>query len=369
MKRVLFYRSCTGGHDDPELTRALRALGIEHHQLPDRRGAPRIDNEPEVELGIHYSQPHDQDECGRTPPWEEARSYGLWDKGGALVAVLAAIRKKRCPTDRYLHHHEWAAAHRRLIRRVYVVSGDEVPPEAVSQFRPEFTLYGVDFVASSLRRYTSLVAAGGERIADGDQLSLGWTLWQAIQHALQNGNVPKALESSRQLALWYYQVGREEAAERVERARASSEVPAALRLLPSPSLFDVSERPGRLNGLPRFSIHLLSEARLLRPLAQMVGDWDLTQCVSIAAAREAIEADPVQVLIVDRDRDAEDFDGLRALVEKARASGMLTVSWSPRPAAGLDCELEAHSPATRTHDGFAELLKAIAARLQDRRQL
>jgi hypothetical protein len=137
--------------------------------------------------------------------------------------------------------------------------------------------------------------------------------------------------------------------------------------LPSPSLLDVPE-PGPMDGLQRFSIHLLSEARLLPPLAQLVAEWDLTTCLSITVAREAIEADPVQVLIVDRDREVEDLEGLRALVAKARASGMFTVSWSPRPAAGIDCEFEAHSPATRTHDGFAELLLSIAARLQDRRE-
>jgi hypothetical protein len=254
----LFYRSCTGGHEDPELTRAFRAVGIEHHHLPGRRGLPRVVDEQEIELGVHYNQPHDRDECGRVPPWEEARSYGLWEEKGALVAVLAAIRKHRCPTDRYLHHHEWAAAHRRLIRRVYVVSGDAVPLEVVSQFKPEFTFYGVDFVASSILRYAAPIGVSAERIADGEP-SAGWTLWQAIQHALQNDRLlPRAFESSRQLALWYYQVGREAAAQEVERAMASVDVPAALRRLPSPSLLDVPE-PGPMDGLQRFSIHLLSE--------------------------------------------------------------------------------------------------------------
>lgn len=361
MKRVLFYRSCTGAHDNATFTPAMERLGIVHRQLPDGDGEPRMTSHADIELGVHYTQPYDRDWLGETPTWQQAGARGLWKECGALCAVLAALRSERNPSDRYLYHFQWAAAHRKKIRRVWLVSGDTVPAQQAKRFEPEFTLYGVDFMASSLDNYA---VETGLR----DSKRIGRNLWQTIQHAAAKGDLPRAGEAARQLELWYASQGLSEAALEVQTALASDNRRTALMQLPFSTLVDApSVQPGRTTTPPEpFSIHLLSKAGLDVALADIIDGWPIVSDKSVSATRDNIDIDRQQVLFIDRRDDLEDAESLRALVAAAREKGMFTVSWSAGARTAIGCDLEEHDARSSTPPGFIDLLRTIAQQLEKR---
>lgn len=357
MKRLLFYRSCGGGHQT--LGPELRQLGVEHYELPRRYGLPRIDAQ-HIELGVHYTQPFDLTKMGVTPTWEQARDRTLWEQGAAARAVGAALRRGKCLDDRYLHHHEWASAHRKNIGRVYLVSGDAVPKDAVERLGHEFPT-SVEFVASSLDVYKRGHGGRAPELAEQDQWALAANLADRIQHAASTRDVIRALELARQLALRLRANDAEADAELVEAARLAADPLAALQSIPRPSAPRRDEALADLAQLPEpFSIHVFSSVGLGPEITAVLPDWVITWDRHEQAARNTIVVDRQQVFIVDRHPGAEDLGRLQSLVAQARDQGSVTVSWSDRPATAIDVHVEWHHDDARTPARFIELLRRIA---------